>query len=290
MKKLKTKAFQLFLHPLKLALRLLKFGNCIVDDICDGGAARFFTFPRRGPTNKRVGKVCRLSYPILKRRGFLLMIRSVLVTFFPLLPPFFASDSASSRETRESRLTLSPSLGDSMMTVFCFLKFEHNFGTILKAPCKGPLEKFLNEMEERFCKEKGQRQNANGIPFADSGGASERLRKVATCKTNSKDPRVKPRFSLVVAFGPLLLNPFGSNASSWVTVHLPAAGMHLLIMPIQIPVDEGSGWRWRGRVAACDDIMSLIAYMPRFSSLLPAFKTAVSTNEEQYARLSPIDR
>ena len=64
MKKLKTKAFQLFLHPLKLALRLLKFGNCIVDDICDGGAARFFTFPRRGPTNKRVGKVCRLSYPI----------------------------------------------------------------------------------------------------------------------------------------------------------------------------------------------------------------------------------
>ena len=36
-KKLKTKAFQLLLHPLKNALRLLQFGMCIVVDICDGG-------------------------------------------------------------------------------------------------------------------------------------------------------------------------------------------------------------------------------------------------------------
>ena len=40
-------AFQLLLPPLKLALRLLKFGNCIVDDICDGGSA-FFHFPPAG--------------------------------------------------------------------------------------------------------------------------------------------------------------------------------------------------------------------------------------------------
>ncbi len=34
--------------------------------ICDAGreGARFFTFPPAGSTNKRVGKVTRLSYPI----------------------------------------------------------------------------------------------------------------------------------------------------------------------------------------------------------------------------------
>ena len=36
-KKLKMKAFQLLLHPLKNALRLLQFGICIVIDICDTG-------------------------------------------------------------------------------------------------------------------------------------------------------------------------------------------------------------------------------------------------------------
>ena len=41
--------------------------KCIANDICDGGregGAHFFTFPPAGSTNKRVGKVTRLSYPI----------------------------------------------------------------------------------------------------------------------------------------------------------------------------------------------------------------------------------
>jgi hypothetical protein len=41
--------------------------KCIVDDICDGGregGSSFFHFPPAGSTNKRVGKVTRLSYPI----------------------------------------------------------------------------------------------------------------------------------------------------------------------------------------------------------------------------------
>ena len=49
-KKLKMKAFQLLLPPLKFALRLLQFGMCIVNDICDTPALPlpdiFFTFPR----------------------------------------------------------------------------------------------------------------------------------------------------------------------------------------------------------------------------------------------------
>ena len=37
---------------------LLQFEKCIVDDICDAGrqAARFFTFPRRGPQTKGLVK------------------------------------------------------------------------------------------------------------------------------------------------------------------------------------------------------------------------------------------
>ena len=46
-KKLKMKAFQLLLPPLKFALRLLQFGMCIVTDICDTLADIFFTFPPR---------------------------------------------------------------------------------------------------------------------------------------------------------------------------------------------------------------------------------------------------
>jgi hypothetical protein len=76
---------------------------------------------------------------------------------------------------------------------------------MLKAPYKGPLEKFLNEkiLERKRAK---KRQWDNGI--RRFGWCFGTARKVATCKTNSKDPMVKPRFSLVVAFGPLLLNPF----------------------------------------------------------------------------------
>ena len=47
---------------------LLQFEKCIVDDMCDGGRGAFFHFPPAGSTNKRVGKVCRLSYPIRKPR------------------------------------------------------------------------------------------------------------------------------------------------------------------------------------------------------------------------------
>ena len=35
---------------------LLQFEKCIVDDICDAGRARFFTFPRRGPQTKGLVK------------------------------------------------------------------------------------------------------------------------------------------------------------------------------------------------------------------------------------------
>jgi hypothetical protein len=39
--------------------------KCIVDDICDAGRGSFFHFPPARSTNKRVGKVTRLSYPIV---------------------------------------------------------------------------------------------------------------------------------------------------------------------------------------------------------------------------------
>ena len=58
-KKLKMKAFQLLLPPLKFALRLLQFGMCIVNDICDRAAAAadiFFTFPPAGPQTKGLVK------------------------------------------------------------------------------------------------------------------------------------------------------------------------------------------------------------------------------------------
>ncbi len=83
-KKLKMKAFQLLLPPLKFALRLLQFGMCIVNDICDTPPVRinlsvclsppltrhFFHFPPGWSANKRVGKVTRLSYPIESSRRF----------------------------------------------------------------------------------------------------------------------------------------------------------------------------------------------------------------------------
>jgi hypothetical protein len=46
-----------------VSLLLLQFEKCIANDICDAGGALFFTFPPAGSTNKRVGKVTRLSYP-----------------------------------------------------------------------------------------------------------------------------------------------------------------------------------------------------------------------------------
>ena len=61
-KKIKMKAFQLLLPPLKFALRLLQFGMCIVNDICDTLAADiFFTFPPAGPQTK--GLVKSLDFP-----------------------------------------------------------------------------------------------------------------------------------------------------------------------------------------------------------------------------------
>ncbi len=64
-KKLRMKAFQLLLPPLKFALRLLQFGMCIVNDICDRAAAAaadiFFTFPPAGPQTK--GLVKSLDFP-----------------------------------------------------------------------------------------------------------------------------------------------------------------------------------------------------------------------------------
>ena len=57
------KAFQLLLPPLKFALRLLQFGMCIVNDICDTPALSdiFFTFPPAGPQTK--GLVKSLDFP-----------------------------------------------------------------------------------------------------------------------------------------------------------------------------------------------------------------------------------
>ena len=66
-KKIKMKAFQLLLPPLKFALRLLQFGMCIVNDICDTPpplllpADIFFTFPPAGPQTK--GLVKSLDFP-----------------------------------------------------------------------------------------------------------------------------------------------------------------------------------------------------------------------------------
>ena len=61
-KKIKMKAFQLLLPPLKFALRLLQFGMCIVNDICDTLPADiFFTFPPAGPQTK--GLVKSLDFP-----------------------------------------------------------------------------------------------------------------------------------------------------------------------------------------------------------------------------------
>ena len=61
-KKLKMKAFQLLLPPLKFALRLLQFGMCIVTDICDRPLLDiFFTFPPAGPQTK--GLVKSLDFP-----------------------------------------------------------------------------------------------------------------------------------------------------------------------------------------------------------------------------------
>ena len=61
-KKLKMKAFQLLLPPLKFALRLLQFGMCIVNDICDTPLLDiFFTFPPAGPQTK--GLVKSLDFP-----------------------------------------------------------------------------------------------------------------------------------------------------------------------------------------------------------------------------------
>ena len=71
-KKLKMKAFQLLLPPLKFALRLLQFGMCIVNDICDTLPPPldiFFTFPPAGPQTK--GLVKSLDFPT----QFLLIMR-----------------------------------------------------------------------------------------------------------------------------------------------------------------------------------------------------------------------